>query len=157
MALLECAMRARFALLLLCVGLAAPRPAIAGAPEPLVIETADGPRTFMVEIATTPGERERGLMFREQLAPDAGMLFVYAQDQPVSMWMKNTLIPLDMLFIARDGRIVKIAARTVPLSTVVIASDGSVAAVLELNGGTADRLGLRPGDRVRYATFDGSD
>jgi uncharacterized protein len=149
-------MRAWF-VLLLGVGFAVARPAMAGAPEPLVIETADGLRTFMVEVATTPGERARGLMFREQLAPDAGMLFVYAQDQPVSMWMKNTLIPLDMLFVARDGRILKIVERTVPLSTAVIASDGSVAAVLELNGGTADRLGLRPGDRVRHASLGGAD
>jgi len=144
-------------LLLLCAGLALARPAWAGAPEELVIETADGPRLFDVEIATTPAERARGLMFRERLAPDAGMLFLYAVDQPVSMWMKNTLIPLDMLFIARDGRILKIAERTVPLSTVVIASDGDVAAVLELNGGTADRVGLRPGDRVRYVAFGGPD
>jgi uncharacterized membrane protein (UPF0127 family) len=144
-------------LLLLCAMLALARPARAGAPEELVIETANGPRQFAVEIATTPAERARGLMFRERLAPDAGMLFLYAVDQPVSMWMKNTLIPLDMLFIARDGRILKIAERTVPLSTTVIASDGEVAAVLELNGGTADRVGLRPGDRVRYAAFDGPD
>ena len=151
-------MRARLVwllLVLLCAAIA--RPAAAGAPEALVIETASGPRVFAVEVATTPAERARGLMFRERLAPDAGMLFFYAVDQPVSMWMKNTLIPLDMLFIARDGRILKIAERTVPLSTVVIASDGDVAAVLELNGGTADRVGLRPGDRVRYAAFGGPD
>ena len=144
-------------LVLLCAVLALARPAGAGAPEELVIETANGPRQFAVEIATTPAERARGLMFRERLAPDAGMLFLYAVDQPVSMWMKNTLIPLDMLFIARDGRILKIAERTVPLSTAVIASDGEVAAVLELNGGTADRVGLRPGDHVRYAAFGGTD
>lgn len=148
-------MRAALVSLLLCAALA--RPAIAGAPEELVIETAGGPRAFAVEIAKTPAERARGLMFRERLAPDAGMLFLYAADQPVAMWMKNTVIPLDMLFIARNGRIVKIAERTVPLSETLIGSSGAVAAVLEVNGGTAKRLGLRPGDRVRHAAFAGTD
>lgn len=150
-------MRSAILSILLGILLASGRPVAAGAPEELVIETAAGSHAFAVEIARTPAERSQGLMFRERLAPDAGMLFLYAEDQPVSMWMKNTLIPLDMLFIARDGRIVKIAERTVPLSQVVIVSDGDVAAVLELNGGTAARLGLRPGDRVRYAAFAGAD
>jgi uncharacterized membrane protein (UPF0127 family) len=143
------------ALILVAMTFAAP--ATGGETEALVIESDAGRHSFDVEVARTPAERSRGLMFRERLDEDAGMLFLYAEDQPVTMWMKNTPIPLDMLFIARDGRIVKIAPRTVPMSETLIASDGSVAAVLELNGGTADRLGLRPGDRVRYAAFDGPE
>jgi hypothetical protein len=126
-----------------------PSPAGDGALEPLTVETAAGTKhVFSVEIARTTEERARGLMFRDRLAPDGGMLFVYRADQPVSMWMKNTLIPLDMLFIARDGTIRSIAERTVPLSETIIPSPGAVGAVLEINGGTAERLGIRPGDRV---------
>ena len=153
-ALLNCGMRGFLAALLIAIATTAAGPALAGAGEELVIESASGPHRFTVEIARTDAERTRGLMFREHLDPDAGMLFLYVEDQPVAMWMRNTLIPLDMLFIARDGRIVKIAERAVPLSETVIGSEGSVAAVLELNGGTAERLGLRRGDRVRYAAFD---
>src|SRR3546814_13522615 len=86
-------------------------------------------------------------MYRDHLAADAGMLFVYSQPRRVSMWMKNTLIPLDMLFIAPDGRIESIVKRAVPHSLATISSRGKVRAVLELNGGTVDRLGIRPGDR----------
>jgi len=151
-------MRVALAALFCCAGLLLAHAARALDIEELTIETAGGAaHRFAVEIARTPAERSQGLMFRERLAADAGMLFFYTQDQPVSMWMKNTLIPLDMLFIRRDGRISKIAERTVPLSEAVIASDGAVAAVLEVNGGTAARLGLRPGDRVRYAAFGGAD
>lgn len=106
---------------------------------------------FKVESAQTPEMRALGLMFRRDLAADAGMLFDFGQAQPVSMWMKNTLIPLDMLFIDADGRIVNIAERTVPGSLAGISSQGPVRFVLELNGGTAARLGLRAGDRVRHA------
>ncbi|HEX6979549.1 MAG TPA: DUF192 domain-containing protein, partial [Alphaproteobacteria bacterium] len=88
---------------------------------------------------------------------DAGMLFDFKRDQPVSMWMRNTRIPLDMLFIARDGRIVNIAQRTVPFSEATIQSKGAVRAVLELNGGTAQRLGIRPGDTVRHPIFRNGD
>lgn len=116
---------------------------------PLAIRTADGSEhRFTVELASTPEERAQGLMFRKALAPDAGMLFDFKELGPVAMWMKNTLIPLDMLFIARDGRIVRIAERTVPLSLTPIPSGEPVLAVLEVNSGTAARLGVRPGDRV---------
>ncbi|MFZ5789190.1 MAG: DUF192 domain-containing protein [Pseudomonadota bacterium] len=145
-------MRRALFLLLFFLLAVSPRPSPAGAGplEPLTIETAAGIKhVFSVEIARTTEERARGLMFRDRLAPDGGMLFVYRADQPVSMWMKNTLIPLDMLFIARDGTIRSIAERTVPLSETIIPSQGVVAAVLEINGGTAERLGIRPGDRVR--------
>lgn len=122
----------------------------------LTIETASGQSyRFEVEIATTSTQRGRGLMFREHMAADAGMLFVYAAEQPIRMWMRNTLIPLDMLFVAEDGRIVTIAENTEPLSEAVIASSEPALGVIELNGGTARRLGIRPGDRVRHPAFAG--
>lgn len=115
----------------------------------LWIETAAGPRyRFDVELATTPMQQARGLMYRESMAADAGMLFVFDQPRPASFWMKNTLISLDMLFIAADGRIVNIGERTVPLSTDSVPSDGPVRAVLEINGGLSAMLGIRPGDKV---------
>lgn len=133
---------------------AAQRPPIVYERSELTIETAAGARhRFDVEMADTDERRANGLMFRTSMAPDAGMLFDFRSDQPVSMWMRNTFIPLDMLFIARDGRVVNIAERTVPRSEATIPSDGPVRAVLELNGGTAARLGLRPGDRVLHRMF----
>ena len=92
-------------------------------------------------------------MHRTQLAADAGMLFDFKSDQITAMWMRNTRIPLDMLFIANDGKIINIAERTVPLSEQIIPSDGPVRAVLELNGGTVARLAIRPGDRVIHPIF----
>ncbi len=122
----------------------------------LTIETASGQSyRFEVEIATTAAQRGRGLMFREHMAEHAGMLFVYAAEQPIRMWMRNTLIPLDMLFVAEDGRIVSIAENTEPLSEAVIASSEPALGVIELNGGTARRLDIRPGDRVRHPAFAG--
>ena len=121
----------------------------------LAIETAKGARhDFSVELAVTPQQQQQGLMFRRDMAPDASMLFVYKPDRVVSMWMRNTMIPLDMLFIAEDGRVVKIVERTVPLSLKTISSDRPVRAVLEVNGGTVARLGIAPGDRVLHGTFD---
>ena len=119
----------------------------------LTILTAGGPRRFLVELAETPAQMEQGLMFRRQLAPDAGMLFDYRQPTVATMWMKNTLIPLDMLFVDADGRIVNIHQRAVPESTAIIAAAAPVRAVIELNGGTAARLGIRPGDRVEFPIF----
>jgi uncharacterized membrane protein (UPF0127 family) len=119
----------------------------------LTIETATARHHFNIELADTDDRRANGLMFRTSMAPDAGMLFDFKADQPVAMWMRNTLIPLDMVFIARDGRIVNIAERTVPHSEASIWSDGPVRAVLELNGGTAQRLAIRPGDRVIHRMF----
>src|SRR5262249_29729412 len=110
---------------------------------------------FTVELARTSEERAVGLMFRTAMAPERGMLFAYDREQPVSMWMKNTFIPLDMLFIRADGRIANIAEWTTPRSLDEIASKGPVKAVLELNGGTAARLGLKPGDQVRHSLFGG--
>ena len=99
-------------------------------------------------------EKARGLMHRRSLAPDGGMLFIYTKELRQSMWMKNTLIPLDMLFIRQNGRIAHIHERAVPGSLATISSRGRVLAVLELRGGTVARLGIRKGDRVVHSIFD---
>ena len=114
------------------------------------LEIRDGARRhrFSVEVARTPREQSQGLMFRRRMAADAGMLFVYDPPRPVSMWMRNTYIPLDMIFIAPDGRISRVVERTVPLSEENIPSGSPVRAVLELNAGTAARLGIKPGATV---------
>lgn len=119
----------------------------------LTIDTAKGAERFTVELAITPSQQEQGLMFRRELAPDAGMLFLMPQVQPAVFWMKNTLIPLDMLFIAADGHIADIHERAVPLSEANIVSKVPVKAVLELNGGTVSRLGIKPGDLVHHPAF----
>jgi len=116
--------------------------------EPLAIQSGDKIHKFSIELALNNRQHRQGLMFRRRMAADAGMLFVYRREEQISMWMKNTFIPLDMLFIARDGKIGHIAERTVPMSEAVIGSGVPVVAVLELNAGTASRLGLKPGDRV---------
>jgi hypothetical protein len=124
------------------------------AQEPLAIRTADGAEhRFTVEVARARAEQEQGLMFRESLAEDRGMLFDWGGMVEASMWMKNTLIPLDMLFIDADGVILEIFANTVPGSLDVITAGVPVRAVLELKGGAAKRLGLKPGDRVRHPIF----
>ena len=115
---------------------------------PLDIVTRSGRHAFTVEIAETEAERAQGLMFRSRLAPDAGMLFIYPADRRLSMWMKNTLIPLDMLFVASNGKVVGIHERAVPHSLRPIASPVPARAVVELPGGTVGRLGIRVGDRV---------
>jgi len=123
----------------------------------LVLRTADGAeRDFEVELAVSPQQQSQGLMYRHSLAADAGMLFIYRPAREVSMWMRNTVVPLDMLFIAEDGVIVKVVERTVPLSLTPISSDERVRAVLEINGGMAERLGIRPGDRVIHSAFEAS-
>lgn len=121
---------------------------------PLSITTASGAtHRFTVEFADTPDRRAVGLMHRAAMAADHGMLFDFKTDGQVSMWMRNTRIPLDMLFIAKDGHIVNIAERAVPFSETTIPSKGPVRAVLELNGGTCARLGIKPGDRVIHPMF----
>lgn len=119
----------------------------------LTIEKGEGTHRFDVELAISPQQKARGLMFRREMAPDAGMLFIYDRDSVITMWMRNTYLPLDMLFIAADGRIAHIAARTVPLSERTISSRARVRAVLELNAGTARRLGIAVGDRVIHPAF----
>lgn len=117
---------------------------------PVVIRTAKGSHRFDVEVAVTPQEQNKGLMFRKELGPASGMLFPMDPPRTASFWMKDTLIPLDMLFIGADGRIINIRERAVPGSTATIESAGPARAVLELNGGTAARLNLKAGDRVRH-------
>ena len=122
--------------------------------EPLAIVGRDGARhEFRVEMATRPEDQTVGLMFREAVGPDEGMLFDWGAPRESSMWMRNTLVPLDMLFIAADGRVHRIAERTVPHSLAPVDSRGPVRATLELAGGTAERLGIRVGDRVLHRVF----
>jgi uncharacterized membrane protein (UPF0127 family) len=108
---------------------------------------------FAVEFATSDAERERGLMFRKELPLGHGMLFDFVTEQPVSFWMHNTYIPLDMIFIRSDGSILHIAENATPLSDRLIPSGGPVRAVLEVIGGTARKLGIAPGDRVESPIF----
>lgn len=120
----------------------------------LTVETAGGGKfVFKTEIAETPAQQAQGLMFRRKLAPDAGMLFPYAAPQIAAFWMKNTFIPLDMLFIAADGRISHIHPNATPQSEATIRGPSPVKAVLEINGGLAAVLGIRIGDVVRHAVF----
>ncbi len=131
----------------------APAQAATAKTEPLTITTKAGPKRFAVEVMRDDAGRSRGLMFRRHMAADHGMLFDFERDEPVTMWMKNTYLPLDIVFIRPDGTISHIAADTEPLSTAIIPSGGPVVAVLELNAGTAAKLGIRPGDRVEHALF----
>jgi uncharacterized membrane protein (UPF0127 family) len=116
--------------------------------EPVSIATDLKTLNFQVEIADDPRERALGLMYRRNMPEDQGMLFDFQAEQPVSFWMRNTYIPLDMLFIRADGTIDSIAERTTPLSDKSIPSDGPVRYVLEINGGLSDTLGIEPGDVV---------
>ncbi len=115
---------------------------------PLSILSAGKTHHFTVEIAMNRAQRAQGLMWRRSLKPDRGMLFVYQSERIIQMWMKNTLIPLDILFIDREGSIVHIKERAVPRSLRVISSSQRARGVLELRGGMVSRLGLRPGDKV---------
>jgi uncharacterized membrane protein (UPF0127 family) len=153
-------MTRRAALLLLSALTAGPAGRAAAAPAPvpfgktnLVIVTATGRHLFHVQVAKTQTQMERGLMFRKHLAPNAGMLFEYPAPTLAQFWMHNTLIPLDMLFVDGKGRIVNIAPRAHPLSDAIIPAAAPVRGVIELKGGTAARLGIRPGDHVRGAFF----
>ena len=124
--------------------------------EDLVIVTHDGkPHLFHVEMAVTPDQQEIGLMWRTSLAPDQGMLFDSGESRVSEMWMKNTVIPLDMVFIAADGTVAAVADQAVPYSTNVISSHVPVRATLELAGGIADQLDIRVGDKVQQRIFGG--
>jgi uncharacterized protein len=120
---------------------------------PLVIDTQAGPQRFGVELAVTPQEQEKGLMYRRSMAADAGMLFDFVTPRLASFWMRNTFIPLDMLFIAADGHIADIHERAVPQTDDAVESASKVRAVLELNGGTVARLAIKRGDLVHHAIF----
>jgi uncharacterized protein len=119
---------------------------------PLSIRSKGKTHRFVVEVARTPEQQARGLMYRESLAPDRGMIFPYEPAQPVSFWMKNTLIPLDMVFIRPDGTIARIAENTVPLSLEPVPSLEPVSTVLEIAGGRARELGIKEGDRVSWGS-----
>ncbi|GLR88355.1 DUF192 domain-containing protein [Bradyrhizobium iriomotense] len=121
--------------------------------QPLEIATKSGVQVFSVEIATTEEEKTTGLMYRKELADGKGMLFDFSPEQEVTMWMKNTYISLDMIFISADGRILRIAENTEPMSTKIIPSRGLARAVLEVPAGTAQKYGIRPGDRVAHPLF----
>jgi len=121
--------------------------------EDLSIETSNGVQRFHVEIADNEAERAQGLMYRRSMAADHGMLFDFNPPQPVSFWMHNTFLPLDLIFIGSDGRILNIAANATPFSDDNIPSAGPARAVLELNAGRAAALGILPGDRVRHRLF----
>lgn len=118
---------------------------------PLAITTAAGKaHKFTVEVARTDEQQERGLMFRSELAPDAGMIFPMKPPRPASFWMRNTIIPLDMIFIRPDGTIARIAAETVPYSLPPVESGEPVSAVLEIAGGRSAELGIAEGDKVDW-------
>jgi uncharacterized protein len=123
--------------------------------QPLEIVTKTGVQVFSVEMATTDQEKETGLMYRKELPDGKGMLFDFSPEQQVSMWMKNTYISLDMIFIRADGRILRIAENTEPESTRIISSGGPAKGVLEVIAGTAKKYGIQPGDRVAHPLFNG--
>jgi uncharacterized membrane protein (UPF0127 family) len=140
--------------LVFALGLAlASGPAPAADLHTLEIVSNSGVHVFSVELAVTDAERARGLMFRRELPEGQGMLFDFGREEAVAMWMKNTLIPLDMMFITGSGRILRIAENTEPMSTRIIASGGPVRAVLEVIGGTAKKYGIAAGDRVAHPWF----
>ncbi len=129
-------------------------PARPAGQQTLEIASKSGVHVFSVEIADNDAEREKGLMYRKELPEGQGMLFDFHRDQEVSFWMQNTYIPLDMVFIRGDGRILRIAENTEPMSTRLIPSGGPVRAVLEVIGGTVRKLGIAPGDRVASPIFN---
>ena len=152
----------RFVLFAFALGMISPESALPQDPlaprlDTIVIETSQTSRILAVEIADTPALRERGLMFRHRLGEDRGMLFLYESVQPVAMWMKNTYIPLDMVFVRADGTIAEVVQGTVPHSLDTIRSREPVAAVLEIAAGGARRLGLAPGAVLRHDFFGNAD
>ncbi len=130
-------------------------PARPAGQQTLEIAGKTGVHAFSVEIADTDAEREKGLMFRKELPEGHGMLFDFHVEQEVGFWMQNTYVSLDMIFIRGDGRILRIAENTEPLSTRIIPSNGPVRAVLEVVAGTAQKYGIAPGDRVASPIFNG--
>lgn len=141
-------------LLIFFMGMASLVAAPAFDKQPLTFITSSGSRQITVEIADTPHKRSMGLMFRRSLGDDEGMIFVHETSGPVGMWMKNTYIPLDMFFVRADGVIHRIEENTQPFSEATISSEGDVLAVIEMIAGSADRLGIKPGDKVDYPAFE---
>jgi uncharacterized protein len=135
---------------------------MSGAPSPgraaealqrLEISSANGAHVFQIELARTGPEREKGLMFRRYMPKDRGMLFDFGSPEPATMWMENTYLPLDMVFIRADGSIARVETHTEPLSRRVIAAGEPVLGVLELNSGICDELGIKAGDKVSHPMF----
>ena len=125
-------------------------------PEPLTIRTANGKEiAYLVEIADTDESRRRGLMYRREMPSNRGMLLDFEMPSKVSIWMKNTFLSLDIIYINADGEIAKIVTNATPLSTALMNSDTPVRAVLELNAGQVDYHGISRGDRVQHAAFNG--
>jgi uncharacterized membrane protein (UPF0127 family) len=116
----------------------------------LVVHTGSGDYGFTVEVVDTPEKRSEGLMFRQSLADDAGMLFDFKESRPVSFWMRNTFIPLDMVFIRADGTVANVHVNAIPHDPTGILSDGPVMFVLEIRGGRSVEIGLKAGDRVDH-------
>ena len=142
------------ALLVSLLMIASRTPGVGADLDTLEIVSKSGVHPFAVELAMSEEQRERGLMFRRELPEGRGMLFKFEPDQVVTMWMHNTYIPLDMIFIRGDGRILRIAENTTPQSDRIISSGGLARGVLEVIAGTARKLGLAPGDRVAHPWFD---
>lgn len=146
-----CLALAGAALMASCAAKSAPCPLD---PEYAAIISAGGEHCFRVDLVDTPEERAQGLMFVRHMEEDRGMLFLFDRVSEQPFWMKNTYISLDIIFIAPGGRIVNIAERMEPLSERSIVSAEPIAAALEINGGLAERLGIRPGDRVRHPALE---
>lgn len=140
-------------LLAACGGVGAPKDAQGNPLEPLTITTSTGEHKFMVEIADDEAERQHGLMFRDPLADDRGMLFEFPDVAERGFWMHNTPSPLDIVYIDPHGVIVSIAKNAAPQSDAVIPSNGPAMGVLELRAGRADEIGARAGDKVRHPFF----
>ena len=122
--------------------------------EVLTITKADGEQVSLnIELALTPAQQAKGLMFRSEMPEDEGMLFVFDGESERSFWMKNTLIPLDMIFVKRNGVIHHIHSDAIPHDLTSVRSNGPVYAVLEINGGLSEKLGLKPGDKINHAAF----
>jgi uncharacterized membrane protein (UPF0127 family) len=143
-------------LLFFCAGPLAQAGAMSGSPKAsaAIIETQAGLVSFEVETATTTDQQQRGLMYRREMADDHGMIFLFSPARPVFFTMRNTYIPLDMIYILPDGTIESINAQTTPLDPGPFPSEGVVRAVLEINGGLAETLGIRPGDQVRHPLLE---
>jgi len=141
------------ALVAYCAVLATGAPARAAGQDTIEIVSKSGVHAFSVELATNDAERERGLMYRKEMPEGHGMLFDFQTDQPVNFWMRNTYIALDMIFIRGDGRILRIAENTQPMSDALIPSGGPVRAVLEVIAGSARKFGIASGDRVTGSIF----
>lgn len=136
---------------------AAPAGAIACSEDAVTLHGAEGPVEFAVEIADDPAEQARGLMFRPSLPAEAGMLFVYDDPQPAVFWMKNTMIPLDMIFLDDAGRVINVIARAEPYTLTPRRSAGEVRAVLEINGGLAEMHGIGPGAQAVHPAFEAAE